>query len=314
MTAQKLRDTYINFFIKKGHKEIPSASLIPEHDPTVLFTTAGMHPLVPYLLGETHPLGQRLVSVQKCLRTDDIDEVGDATHSTFFEMLGNWSLGDYWKNEAISWSWELLIKEFKVDLDRFAVTVFEGDSNAPRDEESIAIWQSLGISENRIIPRPKKDNWWGPVGQTGPCGPDTEMFIWVGKDKPKNIPNEDSRWVEVWNNVFMQYNKKPDGTFEPLNQKNVDTGMGLERMLMVLQGYESIYETDVLAPIYQSVEELMKTSEVKLARLIVDHIRAATFLIADGVRPSNIEWVCPTPAYTPYYSLWQAKRHGKCLV
>ena len=289
MTAHELRRAFINFFVKRGHKEIPSASLVPEHDPTVLFTTAGMHPLIPYLLGEPHPQGTRLVNVQRCLRTDDIDEVGDATHNTFFEMLGNWSFGDYWKEEAISWSFELLLKELNIPLERLAVTIFTGDKDAPRDDESIKIWKKLGISDDRIFPRPRKDNWWGPVGETGPCGPDTEMFIWVGKGKPHGVPNEEPLWVEVWNDVFMQYNKTKKGVYEPLKQKNVDTGMGLERILMVLNEKDSVYETDVFEEMCSAIEKKMATSEIRFTRVIADHIRAATFLIADGVKPSNVE-------------------------
>lgn len=280
MTAAELRKKFIDFFVKKGHQEIPSASLVPENDPTVLFTTAGMHPLIPYLMGEPHPQGKRLVDVQRCLRTDDIDEVGDSTHLTFFEMLGNWSLGDYDKVEAISWSYEFLIEELNIPTTKLAVTVFAGDKDAPQDEQSRSIWKKLGVSEDRIFARPKKDNWWGPVGETGPCGPDTEMFVWTGEGNPSGVPNENSHWVEVWNDVFMEYEKKRKGNdFEyiPLEQKNVDTGMGLERMLAVLQGKESVYETDVFAPIMKVVSN----------RIMADHLRAAIFLIADNVRPGN---------------------------
>ncbi|MBI4057889.1 alanine--tRNA ligase [Candidatus Microgenomates bacterium] len=297
MTSQELRKKFIEFFTARGHKEIPSASLVPEHDPTVLFTTAGMHPLIPYLLGESHPAGSRLVNIQRCLRTDDIDEVGDATHNTFFEMLGNWSLGDpaspdgigqggYWKEEALFWSFEFLTKELSIPLEKLAVTVFEGDDDVPRDEESIEIWRKLGIPENRIVPRPKKDNWWGPVGETGPCGPDTEMFVWIGSGEPTGIPNEEKKWVEVWNDVFMQYNKIKEGTFEPLKQKNVDTGMGLERMLMVLQGKDSVYETDVFMPIVTRIRET-GSYDTKTERIIADHLRSSIFLVSDNVEPGN---------------------------
>lgn len=282
MTAHELRRAFINFFVKQGHKEIPSASLVPEHDPTVLFTTAGMHPLIPYLLGEPHPQGTRLVNVQRCLRTDDIDEVGDATHNTFFEMLGNWSFGDYWKEETISWSFELLLKELNIPLERLAVTIFTGDKDAPRDDESIKIWRKLRVSDDRIFPRPRKDNWWGPVGETGPCGPDTEMFIWVGKGEPHGIPNEEPLWVEVWNDVFMEYNKTSGGKYEPLKQRNVDTGMGLERILMVLQGKNNIYETDVFTPLIETIGGVDKPQ-----RIIADHLKAAVFLISDGVMPGK---------------------------
>lgn len=304
MTAENLRKLYLEFFKERGHAVIPSVSLVPENDPTVLFTTAGMHPLVPYLLGQAHPLGQRLVSVQKCLRTDDIDEVGDAVHNTFFEMLGNWSLGDYWKKEAIAWSYEFLTGENWLGLDKskLAVSVFAGDEDAPRDLESVEIWQSLGMSSPRIAYLPKANNWWGPAGITGPCGPDTEMFYWTGDEgAPEKFEPEDPRWVEIWNNVFMQYNKTIDGKYEPLEQKNVDTGMGLERMVMVLQGKASVFETELFGPIMKKIRGMTLSFNfspvqgeegsvaVKSERIIADHLRAATFLIADGVVPSNKE-------------------------
>lgn len=289
MTAQELRQKFLKFFESKDHKIIPSVSLVPSEKvdlagtQKVLFTTAGMHPLVPYLLGKGHPEGKRLVNVQRSLRTDDIEEVGDATHNTFFEMLGNWSLGDYWKKEAIGWSYEFLTKALGISSDKLAVTIFEGDKDAPQDEESAHIWKQLGIHDNRIFPRPKRDNWWGPVGQTGPCGPDTEMFVWTGKDEPHGIPNEEPLWIEVWNDVFMQYNKKNDGKYEPLEQKNVDTGMGLERMLMVLQDKETVYETDVFQPLASVLGEVKEKGD----RIFLDHMRAAVMIIADGVEPSN---------------------------
>jgi alanyl-tRNA synthetase len=298
MTAQELRRKYFEFFQSKEHKIIPSASLIPENDPTVLFTTAGMHPLVPYLMGESHPEGKRLVDSQKCIRTDDIDEVGDTTHHTFFEMLGNWSLGDYFKKEAIAWSWEFLTEELGLDVNLIAVSVFTGDADAPFDEEAFAAWKALGIPEERIAKLPKKNNWWGPAGKTGPCGPDTEIFYWVGEaDKvPTGFNDDNALWVEIWNNVFMQYNKKADGTFEPLAQKNVDTGMGLERILSVVNGLADNYQTDLWLNIIKKVEELSgkkygETKEItRLMRIITDHIKAATFIIGDekGVTPSNI--------------------------
>jgi len=283
MNSRELREKYINFFISKGHKRILSASVVPENDPTVLFTTAGMHPLVPYLLGEKHPEGARLTSVQKCVRTGDIEDVGDSTHNTFFEMLGNWSLGDYFKEESILWSFEFLTdsKYLGIDPKRLKVTVFEGDEDAPKDEESIKIWQecfaSLGTDakvwggnnneEAKIFPLPKDDNWWGPAGITGPCGPDTEIFIDLGKSTNYDTcPNGSDckpgchcgRYVEIWNNVFMQYNKNAEGKFEPLSQQNVDTGMGLERTLAMLNGFDNIYESDVLKPIVDKVKELSK--------------------------------------------------------
>ena len=226
--SQSLREMYLNFFKDRGHKVIPSASLIPENDPTVLFTTAGMHPLVPYLLGEKHPAGNRLTDVQKCVRTGDIDDVGDERHCTFFEMLGNWSLGDYFKEEAINFSFNFLTRELGIPISMLAVTVFAGDDDCPFDDEAWNIWHNLGIPAERIAKLGKKDNWWGPAGTTGPCGPDTEMFYWTGElPAPEVFDPSNKLWVEIWNDVFMQYNKTADGTFEPLSQRNVDTGMGL---------------------------------------------------------------------------------------
>ncbi|MDD4902192.1 MAG: alanine--tRNA ligase [Patescibacteria group bacterium] len=299
MTAQELRSKYFQFFQSKGHKLIPSASLIPENDPTVLFTTAGMQPLVPYFLGESHPEGKRLVNSQKCVRTDDIDEVGDATHHTFFEMLGNWSLGDYFKKEAIEWSWEFLTdpRWLGLDKNRLACSVFAGDADAPFDEEAFAVWQKLGMDEKKIAKLPKKNNWWGPAGVTGPCGPCSEMFYWVGDpDKvPASFNDDNALWVEIWNDVFMQYNKQADGSFEPLAQNNVDTGMGLERTLAILNGFDDNYLSDVWAGLIRKVGELSgkkygESPEVtRSMRIIVDHLKAATFIIGDekGVTPSN---------------------------
>ncbi|HYC79567.1 MAG TPA: alanine--tRNA ligase [Candidatus Binatia bacterium] len=290
MKSHEIRQKYLNFFETKGHKIIPSASLVPANDPTVLFTTAGMHPLVPFLMGEPHPNGKRLANFQKCLRTDDIDEVGDATHNTFFEMLGNWSLGDYWKEESISWSYEFLTdtKWLGIEKSNLAVTVFAGDQDAPKDEESAEIWKKLGVPESRIAYLGKKDNWWGPPGQTGPCGPDTEIFYWIGSEEaPEKFDPENKQWVEIWNNVFMQYNKNAEGKFEPLKQKNVDTGMGLERITTALGGYSTIYESDLFQHILDKIRSLTSNSEEKSERIIADHIRAATFMIADGVVPSN---------------------------
>lgn len=314
MDSRELREKYINFFISKGHKRIPSASVVPVNDPTVLFTTAGMHPLVPYLLGEKHPEGTRLTNVQKCVRTGDIEDVGDSTHNTFFEMLGNWSLGDYFKEESIRWSFEFLTDEkwLGIDPKRLKVTVFEGDEDAPRDEESIGIWKecfaSKGINaqvwdgknneEAKIFPLPKDDNWWGPAGVTGPCGPDTEIFIDLGRSTNYAVcPDGENckpgchcgRYVEIWNNVFMQYNKDAEGKFVPLSQKNVDTGMGLERTLAMLSGFDNIYESDVLRPIVAKVKELAQKEDEKSARIIADHIRTSVFMISDGVTPSNLE-------------------------
>jgi alanyl-tRNA synthetase len=300
-TAFEIRRQYIEFFKKHGHKEIPSASLIPENDPTVLFTTAGMHPLVPYLMGEPHPAGKRLVDVQKCVRTDDIDEVGDATHCTFFEMLGNWSLGDYFKKEAIEMSYELLTLPwekggFGLDKSKLAVTCFAGDKDAPKDEESANMWKSLGIPEDRIAFLPKKNNWWGPAGQTGPCGPDTEMFYWTGDGSaPKKFDPDDAKWVEIWNDVFMQYNKNADGTFEPLKQKNVDTGLGFERLISILQGKESPFETELFKSAMDEIFVLANKPIGDLdpvsVRIVADHLRTATFILGDvhGISPSNVD-------------------------
>lgn len=294
MTADQLRKKYLDFFESKGHKIIPSASLVPSQETElsgtqkVLFTTAGMHPLIPYLLGQEHPAGKRLTNVQKCLRTDDIDEVGDATHNTFFEMLGNWSLGDYGKKEAIEWSFEFLTKELELDKEKLAVSVFAGDEDAPEDTESEQIWKSVGIPEKRIVKLGKEDNWWPTGGKMpGPQGPDTEMFYWTGSDPtPEEFDPKNSLWVEIWNDVFMQYNKTEDGKYKPLKQKNVDTGMGLERTLMVLQGKGNIYQTELFEPVMEFLS-VIGVSDIKSARIIADHVRAAVFLILDGVVSSN---------------------------
>ena len=293
MTSSELRKLFLRFFNKKGHKIIPSASLIPENDPTVLFTTAGMHPLVPFLLGEKHPSGKRLTSAQKCIRTVDIDEVGDDTHNTFFEMLGNWSLGDYWKEDAIKWSYEFLTKELKISTEKLAVSCFAGDDDAPKDKESAEIWEGLGIKKERIAFLPKEDNWWGPAGQTGPCGPDTEMFYWKLNDTsaPEEFDPKDKNWVEIWNDVFMQYIKTEDGKYIPAKQKNVDTGMGLERTIAVLNGKENVYETDLFLSIIKKIEELSgkKYEENKKAfRIIADHVKTSAFLLASEIEPSNL--------------------------
>ncbi len=293
MTARDIRAKYLEFFKQKNHAIIPSASLVPEHDPSVLFTTAGMHPLVPYLMGLPHPLGKRLVNVQKCVRTQDIEEVGDATHDTFFEMLGNWSLGDYFKEDSIRYSFTFLTDPawLGISKEKLAVSVFEGDQDAPRDEESARVWEELGITKDRIFYLPKSDNWWGPPGKTGPCGPDTEIFYDTGEGPLENDGpgTESRRFVEIWNNVFMQYEKTADGTFRPLTQKNVDTGMGLERVAMVLQGASSIFETDLFKPAFERLRELSLNWDEHAARIVCDHLRTAVFLMADGVRPSNVE-------------------------
>lgn len=302
INASDLRQMWIGFYKSKGHTIIPSASLIPENDPTVLFTTAGMHPLVPYLLGAKHPGGTRLADVQKCVRTGDIDEVGDASHCTFFEMLGNWSLGDYFKKEMVAWSYEFLTspKYLGIEVNRLAVSVFAGDEDCPRDEESAGYWHSCGITKDKIFYLPKRNNWWGPAGITGPCGPDTEMFIDNGAPKcsEKCSPACDcGKYLEIWNDVFMQYNKTVDGKYEPLKQKNVDTGMGLERTLCILQGVKSVYETDLFAPIIAKIENLSgkkygeNSETVKSIRIIADHIRTAVFMIGDekGITCSNVD-------------------------
>ncbi len=275
ITRKELIKKYIDFFKSKKHKEIPSASLIPENDPTVLFTTAGMHPLVPYLLGQKHPMGKRICDVQKCIRTGDIDEVGDATHHTFFEMLGNWSLGDYFKIEAINYSFEFLTKILMIPKEKLSVTCFAGEKEIPKDEEAAEVWKSLGIKNIKFLGR--EDNFWGPAGKTGPCGPDTEMFV---------------NGVEIWNDVFMQYNKNSEGKYVPLNQKNVDTGMGVERTIAILNGLDDNYLTDCFLPIIKKIEKISGKKyegNKKTMRIIADHIKAAVFIISDGIVPSNTE-------------------------
>ena len=307
LTADELRDMYLKFFESKGHKIIPGASVIPENDPTVLFTTAGMHPLVPYLMGAMeHPAGTRLTDVQKCVRTGDIDEVGDSAHLTFFEMLGNWSLNDYFKKEAISWSFEFLTQHLGFSPDQLSVTVFKGEGvegepgYIPADEEAAAIWRSLGIPDERIYRLPREDNWWGPAGTTGPCGPDTEMFIDTGKPKcgPDCRPGcHCGKFIEIWNDVFMQYNKNAEGKFEPLGRHNVDTGMGVERTICMMSGAPTVYDTEIFAPIMAKIDELSTVTpeDAELAlrarRIIADHMRTATFILCDpkgGVKPGNI--------------------------
>lgn len=284
----------MNFFKQKGHQVIPSAPVIPENDPTVLFNTAGMQPLVPYLKGMPHPLGNRLCDVQKCVRTNDLDEVGDATHHTFFEMLGNWSLGDYFKEESITWSFELLTKELHIPIEKLAVTVFAGNDIVPRDTESAAIWMKLGIPEDRISYLDASNNWWGPAGETGPCGPDTEIFYWRDdSEAPKKHDPEDERWVEIWNNVFMQYEKHEDGTLTPMIHKNVDTGMGVERVTAVLEGVNDNYESSIFKPIIAKIEELSgkeyHSEHMRAMRIIADHIRAIVMIAGDEAKiyPSN---------------------------
>ena len=410
MQSQDIAKKFLEFFKKRDHAVIQGASLIPKEDPTVLFTTAGMHPLVPFLLGERHPSGKRLANVQKCIRTGDIDEVGDGSHLTFFQMLGNWSLGDYFKKEAIEYSYEFLTKELKLDKNRLAVTCFKGDKDAEKDEEAANIWLGVGITRGRIAFLGKENNWWGPAGETGPCGPDTEMFYYIGNKIPRNFNPKDKNWIEIWNDVFMQYNKrirtilvdglgciydedfkineklaniinkfnakkilvvsgsrekgrkaseeylsdafsleekgvkkdnpeffrvllkkynlKPEEVvyfdhaeaniksaeslrikskiykddasvekfiqdnlyyFEPLKQKNVDTGMGLERMAVIMQSKDNVYDTDLFSGIISKIKALSKKNDIKAIRIIADHLRASTFILAEGVRPSNVE-------------------------
>ena len=288
--AKELKEEYIKFFESKGHKAIESASLIPENDSSVLFTTAGMQPLVPYLLGSSHPMGKRIVDSQKCLRTVDILDVGDASHLTFFEMLGNWSLGDYFKEESISYSFEFLTKHLMIPISKIAVTVFEGDEDAPRDTVSAKKWEELGIKKENIYYLPKKHNWWW-AGEEGPCGPDTEIFYIFDKEKccEECSPACDcGKYMEIWNNVFMEYNKTKDGIF-PLKQKNVDTGMGLERVVTVSQNKESVYETDIFENIISKIEELAKDGDETSKRIVADHIRSSVMIISDGIRPSNVD-------------------------
>ena len=321
ITIDELRSKYIDFFKSKGHVEISGRSLIPENDPTVLFTTAGMHPLVPYLMGEPHPAGTRLTDVQKCVRTGDIDDVGDASHLTFFEMLGNWSLGDYFKKESISYSFEFLTDEkyLGIPIDKLSFTVFEGNKDAPRDEESASIWESLGVSKDRIFFLPKEDNWWGPAGETGPCGPDTEIFIDTGKPACGSNCRPGcncGKYVEIWNNVFMQYHKNMDGSYSPLKRKCVDTGMGVERTVAMLQGKPSVYNTEAFTSIIKSIEDI---SGVKYGdnektdtsiRIIADHVRTACFILGDPktTLPSNIG-----AGYVLRRLIRRAVRHGKKL-
>lgn len=301
MTASELKKKYIEFFTGKGHAVISGSSLIPENDPTVLFTTAGMHPLVPYILGEPHPAGERLVDVQRCIRTGDIEEVGDPSHLTFFEMLGNWSLGDYFKEEAIRLSYEFLTSSewLGFDPETLYVTVFAGDEEVPADEEAAGIWRSLGIPDERIYFLGREDNWWGPAGQTGPCGPDTEMFIDTGID-PCGFECKPGcscgKYFEIWNDVFMQYNKTAEGSYPPLKQKTVDTGMGVERTCAMLQGKKNVYEIETFLPIIRAVEQVSGAhygadiESDRSIRIITDHIRAATFILGDdkSVKPSNL--------------------------
>ncbi len=319
MKADELRQKFIDFFVSKDHTQISGASLIPENDPTVLFTTAGMHPLVPYILGQEHPAGTRLVDYQKCIRTGDIDVVGDPHHLTFFEMLGNWSLGDYFKEEAIRYSYEFLIDWLKIDPDTLSVTVFAGDDEVPRDEESAAVWRSLGIPDSRIYFLPREDNWWGPAGEVGPCGPDTEMFIDTGREAcgPACRPGcSCGKYFEIWNDVFMGYLKTAEGTYVEMERKCVDTGMGIERTIAVLQGKTSVYETEVFTPIIEQISKLSdvaygedESQDISL-RIIADHVRTSVFILGDqrGVKPSNVG-----QGYILRRLIRRAVRHGRKL-
>ena len=288
-----IRDLYIDFFVSKGHKQIPSAPVVPENDNTVLFNTAGMQPLIPYLSGKEHPYGKRLVDYQKCIRTNDLDEVGDSYHHTFFEMLGNWSLGDYFKKEAITWSFEFLTKVLNIPVERLAVTVFEGNEIAPKDTEAKELWMSLGIKEERIC-ETKEDNWWPNLEMPGLCGPDSEMFYFRSDDEiPEKFDPEDNRWVEIWNDVFMQYDHKEDGTIEPLKHKNVDTGMGLERVTAILEGVNDNYLSSIWKDVIEKICEISNTKyedNKQSIRIIADHIRTSVFISADysGIKPSNV--------------------------
>lgn len=317
MTANELRSKFIEFFKSKNHAEISGQSLIPENDPSVLFTTAGMHPLVPYLLGEPHPAGTRLTDYQKCIRTGDIDEVGDPSHLTCFEMLGNWSLGDYFKKESIAFSYEFLTSPQWLGLDprKLSVTVFEGDESAPRDDEAASYWKENGMSEDRIAYLPASDNWWA-AGPTGPCGPDTEIFYWTGEGLPppgSNKKTDSANWMEIWNNVFMQFNRIDEKTLVKLPKQNVDTGMGLERTNCILQGKTSVYLTEVFQPIIAEIERLASykygsdAEKDKSVRIIADHSRAAVFILGDqrGVSPSNVG-----AGYVLRRLIRRAVRHG----
>ena len=319
ITADELRKMYIDFFVSKGHKQISGASLIPENDPTVLFTTAGMHPLVPYILGAEHPQGRRLTDYQKCIRTGDIDSVGDPHHLTFFEMLGNWSLGDYFKEEAIEYSYEFLTKVLGIDPEKISVTVFAGDDEVPRDEIAASKWKSLGIPEERIYYKGREDNWWGPAGETGPCGPDSEMFYDTGRPKcgPDCGPGcSCGKYFEIWNDVFMGYRKEADGTYHEMARKCIDTGMGIERTVAVLNGKKSVYETEIFSGLLRGIEALCSKKygedeeDDKSMRIIADHTRTSVFILGDqkGVAPSNVG-----QGYILRRLIRRAVRHAKKL-
>ena len=314
INRKQLIKKYLEFFKSKKHKEVPNVSLVPENDPTVLFTTAGMHPLVPYLLGQPHPLGKRLCNVQRCIRTQDIEEIGDTTHHTFFEMLGKWSVGDYWKKEAIHLTFNFHTKVLKIPLERYAVSVFKGDKDAPKDTESAEIWESLGISKDRIAFLPKSENWWDPAGKTGPCGPSTEMFYWKANNikTPKKFNPEDDNWVEIGNDVLMEYNKDEKGNYNSAKQKNIDFGGGVERTVAVLNGLEGNYLGDTFLPIIREIEKISKkpyNGNEKSMRIIADHIKTSVFIIGDGITPSNTE-----QGYVLRRLIRRAIRFGKNLM
>ena len=312
MEKQNLKDLYINFFVNKGHVQIPSAPVVPENDPSVLFNTAGMQPLIPYLMGQKHPYGTRLCDYQKCIRTNDLDSIGDGTHHTFFEMLGNWSLGDYFKKEAITWSFEFLTKVLNIPVEKLAVTVFKGNDLIPKDTESIEIWKSLGIKEERIA-QTVEDNFW-IAGETGPCGSDSEMFYFRSNDEvPDKFDPEDERWVEIWNDVFMQFEKHPDGSITELPKKNVDTGMGVERTVAILEGKMDNYASSIWRPVISLIEQISNLpyeGNEKSMRIIADHIRTAVFILADnaGIKPSNTD-----QGYILRRLIRRAIRHAKNL-
>jgi len=310
MKLNEIRQKYLDFFKTKNHQVISSASLIPVGDPSVLFTTAGMHPLVPFLMGEKHPSGVRLVDYQKCIRTVDIDEVGDSSHLTFFEMMGNWSLGDYWKNESIYWSWEFLTSTgwLNLDKDRLAVSVFAGDQDCGFDQESFDIWLSLGVKEERIAKLGKDDNWWPAGGKSvGPQGPDTEIFYWTAQEPaPAEFDPKNKNWVEIWNNVFMEFERTAKGNYLPLKQKNVDTGLGLERTTVALQGKSSVYELEVFASTLEFIKDKAGSYNDQSGRIIADHLKAATFIIAEGIVPGNLD-----QGYVVRKLIRRAIRHGK---
>ncbi len=314
MKASELKKKYLAFFIKKGHKLLPNVSLVPENDPSALFINSGMHPLIPYFLGEPHPLGKRLTSNQRCLRTQDIEKIGNPFHLTFFEMVGNWSLGAYWKKEAIEWSWEFLTKELNLNPQRIVVSCFAGDKDSPKDEESAKIWESTGISSSRIYFLGKEENWWS-VGESGPCGPDTEMFYDTGK-KACGLdcrPGDNcGKYFEIWNDVFMEFNRRPNGKLEKLKQRNIDTGMGVERTVAMLQDKNDVYQTELFSGLINQIEEIAgrkyDKENQRAMRIIADHLRAATFALADGVNPSNVE-----AGYVVRRLIRRALRYGRQL-